>query len=65
MIDQEFTYNKIWSHFNQITPFSKVEFDQVVALTTFETLKKGDLVYKQGSIPTYGGYIIQGGLLSI
>ena len=62
MIDQEFTYNKIWSHFNQITPFSKVEFDQVVALTTFETLKKGDLVYKQGSIPTYGGYIIQGGL---
>ena len=62
MVDYELTYYKIWSHFSQITPFSKEEFDKLAALTTFQTLKKGDVVYKQGSIPDYGGYIIQGAL---
>lgn len=62
MIDPEATYNKIWAHFSQITPFSRAEFDQVVSLTSFETLKKGDIVYKQGTIPAYGGYVVKGGL---
>ena len=62
MVDYELAYNKIWSHFNQITPFSREEFDRLAALTSFQTLKKGDVVYKQGSIPSYGGYIIQGAL---
>ena len=62
MVDYELIYNKIWSHFSQITPFSKAEFAKLAALTTFQTLKKGDILYKQGSIPAYGGYIVQGAL---
>jgi len=62
MVDNELVNSKIWSHFNQITPFSREEFEKLAALTTFQTLKKGDILYKQGSIPAYGGYIVQGAL---
>ena len=62
MIDYALTRNRIWSHFNQITPISKNEFDKIASLTTIQTLKKGDVVYKQGGIPAYGGFIIRGAL---
>lgn len=62
MLNREAIYERIWSHFNAITPFSKEEFGQLTEHTTLTTLKKGELVYKQGSIPKYGGYVVQGAL---
>lgn len=61
-MQDELIYQRVWAHFNKITPFTKEEFDQMANLTTISTLKKGELVYKQGTIPKYGGYIIQGAL---
>lgn len=62
MHDFETIYQKIWNHFNQITPFSKEEFDQMIDLSTVTTIKKGEWVYRKGTLPKYGGYIIQGAL---
>lgn len=53
-------YHRVWEHFNKIVPFSKEEFDMVANLSEPQRLKKGDLVYKQDNIPTYGGFILEG-----
>ena len=60
MQDIELIYKKVWDHYNQITHFSKEEFDQIVELSSIATVKKGELLFKQGTIPKYGGYIIRG-----
>jgi CRP-like cAMP-binding protein len=62
MSDKEAIYQKIWAHYNQITPFSRDEFEQMTGFSTITTLKKGELVYKQGSKPNYGGYVVKGAL---
>jgi CRP-like cAMP-binding protein len=62
MHDFEAICEKIYAHYNEITPFTREEFDQIVSLSTVVTLKKGEFVYKQGTIPKYGGFIIHGGL---
>ncbi len=62
MLDQDFAYQQILTHFNQITPFSKEEFDKLTSRSTFTIVKKGELIFKQGSIPHYGGYVIKGAL---
>ena len=62
MHDFEAICQKIYAHYNAITPFTKEEFEKIVSLSTVATLKKGEFVYKQGTIPKYGGYVIQGGL---
>jgi CRP-like cAMP-binding protein len=62
MIDYNQAIDNIWKHFNQITPFSRAEFDRVAELSTLHVLKKGELLYKQGSIPQYGGFVIKGAL---
>jgi CRP-like cAMP-binding protein len=54
--------DKIWAHYNEMTPFPRAEFDKVASLATLITLKKGEWVYKQGTLPKYGGYIISGAL---
>ena len=54
MQDLELIYKKVWEHYNQITHFTKEEFDQIVELSTLVTLEKGELVFKQGTIPKYG-----------
>ena len=53
-------YHRVWEHFNEIVPFSKEEFDMVANLSEPQRLKKGDLVYKQDNIPSYGGFILEG-----
>jgi CRP-like cAMP-binding protein len=62
MLDYELTCQKIWAHFNQIIPFSKEEFEMVAALSYPSVIKKGEVLYRQGSVPSFGGFIIQGGL---
>ena len=60
MINYEEAYLKAWRHHNQVTPFTKEEYEMVASLSRPYHLKKGEIVYKQGSIPVYGGYIFQG-----
>ena len=62
MHDFEMIRQRIWNHFNQITPFSNEEFDQMMDLSMVTTIKKGEWVYRKGTLPKYGGYIIQGAL---
>lgn len=60
MNEIDLIYKKVWDHYNEITHFSKEEFDQIVELSTIVTLRKGEILYKQGGIPKYGGYIVRG-----
>jgi CRP-like cAMP-binding protein len=60
MMDYQKTYQRVWEHFNHITPFTREEFYQVSNLTVPHTIKKGELIYKQGGIPVYGGFIFKG-----
>lgn len=53
---------RVWDHVNQITPFSKEEFELMAKLAKPFELKKGTLVYRQGSIPIYGGFILRGSM---
>lgn len=62
MMDNEAAYFQAWQHHNQITPFTKEEFDMVAGLSFPYQLKKGELIYRQGSIPVYGGYIFKGSM---
>ena len=58
----EEVYHHIWQHHNNTVPFTKEEFDMIVDRSYVTRLKKGTLVYKQGTIPVYGGFVIQGSL---
>lgn len=60
MISAAEVYHRAWERFSSITPFSKKEFDRVASLTTPYLLKKGDIVFRQGDIPDFGGFIIKG-----
>ena len=60
MQDIDLIFKKVWDHYNEITHFTKEEFDQIVELASISTVKKGELLFKQGTIPKYGGYIIRG-----
>lgn len=62
MHDYDSLCNKIWAHYNEMTPFPREEFNKVASLATLVTVKKGDWIYKQGTLPKYGGYIISGAL---
>jgi len=62
MFDYEKAYLRAWQHQNQITPFTKEEFEMVARLSDVYQLKKGELVYRQGGIPGYGGFIFQGSM---
>lgn len=53
-------YRRIWDHYNRVTPFTAEEFESLVARSSIETIKRGTILYRQGSIPAYGGYIIKG-----
>lgn len=62
MIDQDDAYDRAWRHFNEQVAFTKDEFDMVAGLSVPYVLKKNELVYKQGSIPAYGGFIFKGSM---
>jgi len=62
MTELEQLYHRIWAHCNEVTPFPKEDFERIAALSTLVTLKKGEIIYKQGSMPSYGGFIVQGAL---
>ncbi len=55
-------YMKIWNYHNSAVPFSKEDFDMIVGRARFTQVKKGEFIYKQGTIPAYGGFLIQGSL---
>lgn len=62
MVDYEQALQRIWAHLNKMVPFSREEFGAMAKLTYPVRIKKGELLYKQGSIPLYGGYVIEGSL---
>src|SRR5687767_14310574 len=62
MMNYEEAYLRAWHHHNQVTPFTKEEFDFMSSFTQLYQLKKGEMIYKQGSIPRYGGYIFEGSM---
>lgn len=62
MIDIEDAYQRVWTHYNSIFPFSKEEFDMLLALGEFRAIRKGDFVYRQGRLPAYGAYVYKGAL---
>ncbi|HEX5169511.1 MAG TPA: Crp/Fnr family transcriptional regulator [Cyclobacteriaceae bacterium] len=53
-------YQRVREYFNSIVPFTKEEFDKVTSLAKPFRLKKGELIYEQGNVPEYGGFILQG-----
>ena len=60
MINSSDALQRVWEYFNSFAPFTKEEFDKVAQLSKTEYLKKGELVYEQGSIPEFGGMILEG-----
>ncbi|MGC3943067.1 MAG: Crp/Fnr family transcriptional regulator [Chryseolinea sp.] len=62
MINEKEAYERVWSHYNAMTPFSREDFDQVVSCSTYSLIRKNEFVFKQGSIPTFGGYVFKGSL---
>jgi CRP-like cAMP-binding protein len=62
MIHRKDLLTRVWEHVNQITPFSKEEFELMASFASPFELKRGILVYRQGSIPAYGGFILKGSM---
>jgi CRP-like cAMP-binding protein len=60
MIDFDEAYQRAWMHHNKVVAFSPEEFKMMSDLTTVQTLKRGEFIYRQGTIPAYGGYLFQG-----
>jgi hypothetical protein len=59
MHDFEAICEKIYAHYNEITPFTREEFGQIVSLTTVITLRKANSFINKVRSPKYGGFIIQ------
>ena len=62
MINEKEAYERVLSHYNTMTPFSREDFDIVVACSTYSVIRKNDFIFKQGSVATFGGYVFQGSL---
>jgi CRP-like cAMP-binding protein len=58
----EEVYQRIWDYHNKIVAFTQAEFDMIIGRSSFCPVKKGELLYKQGTIPEYGGFVIKGSL---
>jgi CRP-like cAMP-binding protein len=55
-------YHQLWEYFNRIVPFTREEFNQITDFAKPYRLKKGEIVYEQGNIPSYGGFILEGSM---
>jgi len=62
MINEKEAYERVWSHYNSMTPFSRTDFDVVISCSSYALVRKSDFIFKQGTIPTFGGYVFQGSL---
>ncbi|MEJ1237071.1 Crp/Fnr family transcriptional regulator [Chryseolinea sp. T2] len=60
MINEKEAYDRVWCHYNAMTPFSREDFDMVVSCSRYSVIRKNEFVFKQGSIPTFGGYVFKG-----
>jgi CRP-like cAMP-binding protein len=55
-------YLNIWNYHNKTVPFTKEEFDMIVSRARFVKINKGEILFRQGTIPEYGGFLIEGSL---
>jgi CRP-like cAMP-binding protein len=62
MINEKEAYDRAWNHYCSMTPFPKADFDLVFSCSRLSVLRKNEYVYKQGSVPMFGGYVFEGGL---
>lgn len=62
MIDEKEAKDRIWSHYNSMTTFTREDFELVSSLSQFSWIRKNEFVFKQGTIPTFAGYIFQGSM---
>jgi|GEM_PF-1358120 len=62
MINEKEAYQRVWSHYNAMTPFPKEDFDLVFSCSRMVMLRKNEYVFRQGTSPLFGGYIFHGSL---
>lgn len=62
MINEKEAYERVWRHHNALTPFTREDFDLVVSCSQYAVIRKNDFVFKQGTIPSFGGYVFQGSM---
>lgn len=62
MINEKEAYERVWSHYNSMTPFSRADFDIVIACSRYSLIRKNEFVFRQGTVPSFGGYVFQGSL---
>ncbi|HTF19759.1 MAG TPA: Crp/Fnr family transcriptional regulator [Chryseolinea sp.] len=65
MINEKEAYERVLGHYNAMTPFSRADFDLVIACSRYSLIRKNDFVFRQGTIPSFGGYIFQGSLRQV
>ncbi len=53
-------YQHLFDHFNDVYPFSPAEYEALFAQFYLRKVKKGEHIFEQGRVPTYGGYILYG-----
>jgi CRP-like cAMP-binding protein len=62
MINEKEAYDRAWSHYCAMTPFPKADFDLVFSCSRFSVVRKHEYVFKQGTVPLFGGYVFEGSL---
>jgi CRP-like cAMP-binding protein len=62
MINEQEAYERVWSHYNSMTPFSRTDFDVVTSYLSYALVRKNDFIFKQGTVPSFGGYVLEGSL---
>lgn len=60
MINGKEAYKRVWSHYNAMTPFSRKDFDLIAACSHYSVIRRNDFVFRQGTVPAFGGYIFKG-----
>lgn len=65
MINETEACKRVWRHYNAMTPFPKNEFDMIVACSTCSVIRKNEYVFRQGTVPLYGGYIFEGSMRQV
>lgn len=53
-------YKDLFNHFNDVYPFSQREYEILFSHFYLRQVKKGEHIFEQGKIPTYGGYVLRG-----
>lgn len=62
MTDFHKARERLWVHSNKTVSFLEDQFKTVIDRCEMRIVQKGAFIHKQGRIPSYGGYVLQGAL---